>query len=215
MDLLQLLLKASVVVFVVSSMLSIGLAAHGGEIVAPLRRPAWVLRALIANFVLAPAVALLMAAVLPLEPGYELGLLLLGFAAGAPFLPKVAAIGRTNVPTATALMVLLMAGSVVAMPLALPLFVKGLAVDPWGLAAPLVVLMLAPLLLGMAGQRFAPRAGARLLPRRRVSAGEGVHRRRDRHQCAVHAGSVVFAWRAQAPRSGVQPGQRGLSAYWC
>jgi bile acid:Na+ symporter, BASS family len=164
MDLLQLLLKASVVVFVVSSMLSIGLAAHGGEIVAPLRRPAWVLRALIANFVLAPAVALLMAAVLPLEPGYELGLLLLGFAAGAPFLPMVAAIGRTNVPTATALMVLLMAGSVVAVPLALPLFVKGLEVDPWGIAAPLVVLMLAPLLLGMAGQRFAPRAGARLLP---------------------------------------------------
>ena len=150
--------------FVVSSMLSIGLAARIAEIVAPMRHPGRVLRALIANFVLAPGVALAIAAVLPLEPGYELGLLLLGFAAGAPFLPKLADIGRSHVPTATALMVLLMAGSVVAMPLALPLLVKGLQVNPLRIAAPLVVLMLAPLLLGMAAQRFVPQAGAELLP---------------------------------------------------
>ncbi|MGA8056242.1 MAG: hypothetical protein WCA12_20690 [Burkholderiales bacterium] len=164
MDSLQLLVKGTVVVFVVSSMLSIGLAVRGVEIIAPMRRPAWVLRALIANFVLAPALALAIAAVLPLDPGYELGLLLLGFAAGAPFLPKVPDIGRAHVPTATALMVLLMAGTVVVMPLALPLFVKGLQVNPWRIAAPLVVLMLAPLLLGMAGQRFAPQTSAKLLP---------------------------------------------------
>ena len=40
-------------------------------------------------------------------------------------------------------MVLLMAASVVVMPLALPLFVKGVQVNPWQIAAPLVVLMLA------------------------------------------------------------------------
>ena len=53
MDALQLLLKGVVVVFVVSSMLSIGLAARIAEIIAPMRHPVWVLRALIANFVLA------------------------------------------------------------------------------------------------------------------------------------------------------------------
>ena len=164
MDALQLLLKGVVVVFVVSSMLSIGLAARGAEIVAPLRHPVWVLRALIANFVLAPAVALAITAVLPLDPGYALGLLLLGFAAGSPLLPKLAEAGRTDVASATALMVLLMAGSVVVMPLALPLLVKGVQVNPLRIAAPLVVLMLAPLLLGMAGQRFAPEAGAKVLP---------------------------------------------------
>ena len=164
MDTLQLLVKGAVVVFVVSSMLSIGLAARGAEIVAPLRSPVWVLRALIANFVLAPVVALSIAAVLPIDHGYALGLLLLGFAAGSPLLPKLAEAGRTDVASATALMVLLMAGSVVVMPLALPLFVKGVQVNPWRIAAPLVVLMLVPLLLGMAGQRFAPQTGAKLLP---------------------------------------------------
>ena len=164
MDTLQLLVKGAVVVFVVSSMLSIGLAARGAEIVAPLRRPVWVLRALIANFVLAPVVALSIAAVLPIDRGYALGLLLLGFAAGSPLLPKLAEAGRTDVASATALMVLLMAGSIVVTPLALPLFVMGVQVNPWQIAAPLVVLMLIPLLLGMAGQRFAPQTGAKLLP---------------------------------------------------
>jgi BASS family bile acid:Na+ symporter len=164
MDAVQLLVKGVVVVFVLSSMLSIGLAARGADIIAPLRRPVWVLRALGANFVLAPVVALSIAAVLPLDPGYGLGLLLLGFAAGSPMLPKLAEAGRTDVASATALMVLLMAGSIVAMPLALPVFVKGLQVNPWRIAAPLVVLMLTPLLLGMAWQRFAPRTGAKLLP---------------------------------------------------
>jgi bile acid:Na+ symporter, BASS family len=164
MDALQLLVKAAVVIFVVSSMVSIGLAARSIEIIAPLRRPVWVLRALIANFVLAPAVALAIVGVLPLDPGYELGLLLLGFAAGSPLLPKLAETGGADVGSATALMVLLMAGTVLVMPLALPVFVKGLQVNSLRIAAPLVVLMLAPLLLAMAVQRLAPQTGPRLLP---------------------------------------------------
>lgn len=164
MDPLQWLVKGTLVVFVVSSMLSIGLAVQTAQLVAPLRSPAWILRALLANFVLAPVVALSIGAVLPVDPGYELGLLLLGFAAGAPVLPKLAEAGRADVASATALMVLLMAASVVVMPLALPLFVKGVQVNPWQIAAPLVVLMLVPLALGMAARSLAPRIGARLLP---------------------------------------------------
>ena len=160
----QMLVKTTVVVFVVSSMLSIGLAARAAEIMAPLRRPLWVLRALIANFVLAPAVALAIAVALPLDPGYELGLLLLGFAAGSPLLPKLAEASRSNVASATALMVLLMGASVVVMPVALPLFAAGMQVQPGRIAMPLVLLMLAPLLLGMVWQRVAPQIGTKLLP---------------------------------------------------
>jgi len=164
MDALQLLVKGTVVVFVVSTMLSVGLAARSAEIIAPLRRPAKIFRALVGNFVLAPVVALAIVRVLQLEPGYELGLLLLAFAAGSPLLPKLAESARTDVASATALMVLLMASTIVVMPLALPLLVTGLQVNPWRIAAPLVILMLAPLLLGMVWQRFAPQTGARLLP---------------------------------------------------
>lgn len=161
---LQLLVKLTIVVFVVSSMVSIGLAVRGAEIIAPLRRPLWVLRALIANFVLAPAVALAIAGALSLDPGYELGLLLLGFSAGSPLLPKRAEAGRSDMASAAALMVLLMGASVMVMPVALPLFATGLQVQPGRIALPLVVLMLAPLLFGMAWQLVAPQAGAKLLP---------------------------------------------------
>jgi hypothetical protein len=46
MDALQLLVKGTVVLFVVSSMLSIGLAARWTELIAPMARPFWMLRAL-------------------------------------------------------------------------------------------------------------------------------------------------------------------------
>lgn len=161
---LQVLVKITVVVFVVSSMVSIGLGVRGAEIVAPLRRPLWVLRALAANFVLAPVVALTMTAALPLDPGYELGLLLLAFAAGSPLLPKLAEAGQSDMASATALMVVLMGASVVVMPVALPFFATGIQVQPGRIAMPLVVLMLGPLLLGMAWQRAAPQTGAKLLP---------------------------------------------------
>ena len=164
MDLLQILVKGSVLIFVVSSMLSIGLAARVDEIVAPLRRPVWVLRALLVNFVLAPVVVMAMAHWLPLDPGYELGLMLLAFAAGSPLLPKLAEAGRTDLASATSLMVLLMALSVVVMPLALPLLVQGMQVDPWRIAAPLIMLMLAPLAAGMVWKHFAPQLGDKLLP---------------------------------------------------
>ncbi len=164
MDLLQLLVKASVLIFVVSSMLTIGLAASIHRIVAPLRRPVWVLRALLANFVLAPVVVVAMAHWLKLDPGYELGLMLLAFAAGSPLLPKLAEAGRTDLASATSLMVLLMALSVVIMPLALPLLVQGMQVDPLRIAAPLILLMLAPLALGMLCKHFAPQLGEKLLP---------------------------------------------------
>jgi bile acid:Na+ symporter, BASS family len=164
MELLQVLVKGSVLVFVVSSMLSIGLAARVDQIVAPLRQPVWVLRALAANFVLAPLGVVALARWLPLDPAYELGLMLLAFAAGSPLLPKLAEAGGADPASATSLMVLLMAASVAVMPLALPRLVQGMQVDAWRIAAPLIVLMLLPLALGMVCKHLAPQLGARLLP---------------------------------------------------
>ncbi len=50
------------------------------------------------------------------------------------------------------------------MPLAVPLLVQGMQVDPWRIAAPLIVLMLLPLALGMVWKHVAPQFGALLLP---------------------------------------------------
>ena len=77
-------------------------------------------------------------------------MLLLGAAAGAPFLPKLAEIARGNLAFAVGMMVLLMVASVGYLPLVLPLLLPEVSVDPAKIARSLVLLMLLPLGIGLA-----------------------------------------------------------------
>lgn len=76
-------------VFSVSSMLSVGLAYRIGQIFGPLRDARAVFRAVVANFVLVPLLAVGIERAIPLDPPAALGLFLLAGAAGAPFLIKL------------------------------------------------------------------------------------------------------------------------------
>ena len=144
----QKLADLSVLIFVTSSMLAMGMSQPLAHVISPLRQPLPVLLALCTNFVVAPILTLALSRIVPLEPAHAIGLLLLGGAAGAPFLPKLAEISGGNVAYSVALMMLLMVGTIVFMPLAMPLIVPGLTADPWAIAKPLLLMMLAPLVLG-------------------------------------------------------------------
>jgi BASS family bile acid:Na+ symporter len=85
-----------------------------------------------------------------LDEPFGLGLLLLGCAAGAPFLPKLAELAKGNLAFAVGAMVLLMVVTVGFLPVVLPLLIPGVAVDPWKIARSLVLLMLLPLAIGLA-----------------------------------------------------------------
>src|SRR4051794_28620007 len=102
--LLLQLQKASVLVFLVSSMLAMGLALTPRAILTPLRNARFVGLALALNFIVAPALAWILTIVLPLERGHAAGLLLLSGAAGAPFLPKLMTTARGDLAQAAALM---------------------------------------------------------------------------------------------------------------
>src|SRR4029077_5323805 len=98
-DFLELLQKATSVAmlaFVLSSMLAMGLGLTVSQIIAPLRNARLVVLSLLVNFVLMPLGAVGLAALLRLDQPLGVGLLLLGLAAGAPFLPKLAQIARGN-----------------------------------------------------------------------------------------------------------------------
>lgn len=141
--------QIAILVFVVTCMATAGLGLTVHNMVAPLRRVRLVLLAVVANFIFAPALAYALTALLPLHEHYEVGLLLLGGAAGAPFLPKLAELARGDFAFSVGLMLLLMVGSVVFIPLALPLMIPGLAPEPWPLLRPLLLTMLGPLIAGM------------------------------------------------------------------
>ena len=150
---LELLSKAATVAmlsFVVTSMLAMGSGLTVSQISAPLRNARLVVFALLANFVLMPLAALALAKVLWLDEPFGVGLLLLGCAAGAPFLPKLAELAKGNLAFAVGAMVLLMVVTVGYLPIVLPLLLPGVTVDPWNIARSLALLMLLPLAAGLA-----------------------------------------------------------------
>lgn len=151
-------------VFLLSSMSGIGLGLTVREISAPLRDVPFVARALLANFILAPLLAIGIARALNLEPSFATGLLLLGLGAGAPFMPKVVGLAKGNLALAVALMVMSMAGTTVLMPIALPMLIEGAEVDPVRIALFLVVLLLLPLIAGLVLKSRRPALAARLRP---------------------------------------------------
>jgi bile acid:Na+ symporter, BASS family len=150
MELLSKAVPLTMLVFVVVSMLAVGSSLTVGQIVAPLRNRKLVFFALLANFVLMPAGALAIAKLLRLDQPLGIALILLGVAAGAPFLPKLAAIAKGNLAFAVGLMVLLMVLTVAYMPLVLPLLLEGVSVDPMKIGRSLLLLMLLPLGVGLA-----------------------------------------------------------------
>jgi BASS family bile acid:Na+ symporter len=163
-DFLEQLSKLAVLVFVVACMLTAGLGLSVRDIVAPLRHVRLVLLALAANFVLAPGIAVGLTELLPLERPYAIGLLLLGGAAGAPFLPKLAELCKGDLAFSVGLMLLLMVASVVFMPIALPLMIPGLSAEPWPILKPLLFTMLLPLALGIALNARSARWASRIQP---------------------------------------------------
>jgi bile acid:Na+ symporter, BASS family len=133
-------------------------------VAAPLSRVRLVVFALLANFGAAPALAYGLTELVPIERSYAIGLLLLGGAAGAPFLPKLAEVARGDGAFSVGLMLLLMVGSVIFMPIALPLMIPRLAADPWPLLRPLLFTMLLPLAVGMSVKSRSEQWSAKLRP---------------------------------------------------
>ncbi len=155
-EVLQFIEKASLFTFLVSSMLATGLGLGMRSIMRPLCDVRLVMMALMLNFVLAPAAAWLMTRVIPLQQGHANGLLLIGGAAGAPFLPTVVRMARGDIACASAVMVLSALGTILFIPLVLPLFVADLTSPPWEIARPLLLLMIAPLLAGILIRTMLP-----------------------------------------------------------
>jgi BASS family bile acid:Na+ symporter len=148
-EILAVIMNLSVLVFVITSMLAMGLNLTVKQIVEPLRNTRLVILALFANFILVPILAYLIISVIPLEQGLAPGLILMATAAGAPFLPKLAQAAKGNLAFAVGLMVLLMVVTIIYMPIVLPLLLQGVEVNPWDIAKSLIIMMLVPLAIGL------------------------------------------------------------------
>jgi len=83
-DTLLLLIKLSVGAMI----LAVGMGATFADVAYLWRRPALLLRSVLAMYVLVPLAAFVLAELLPLAPGVRVALLVIAVSAGAPLLPR-------------------------------------------------------------------------------------------------------------------------------
>lgn len=151
---LLILLKISLVIFIAGNLLEMGLKLNPGDALRGLRNVRFVAYTLLWGFVLGPALAFGITLIIPLDPPYALGLILLGMAPSAPFLPMLVNRAKGDLGYTAAFMMLISIGTVVCMPLTVPLLAEGLSVSPWTIAKPLVMMILLPLAVGMSILRW-------------------------------------------------------------
>jgi len=161
---LNTLLKISLVIFMAGNLLDMGLRLRLGTALVGLRDVRFVILSLLWCFVLGPAIAWGLTRVIPLEPPYAMGLILIGLAPCAPFLPMMVDRARGDMGYTASLMLLASVGMVATMPFAVPLLVEGLSVSAWMIAKPLLSVVLIPLVIGMVTLRRAPAFAERAQP---------------------------------------------------
>lgn len=151
-------------VFVISSMFTLGARSRPADFLVPVRFPLLLVAALAANFVAVPAWAFGISTVLRLPVEVHQGLVILAFVAGAPFVYQLGTMARENVGVLAGLMAIMLVGTAIIAPIALPLVLPGAAVDAVDLALLLASTMLVPLAVGMGVRAALPVFAVRLVP---------------------------------------------------
>jgi len=152
------------VIFTVSNIGALGLETNLREALKTLRSFHVIGLIILWGWLVGPALAWLIIRFLPLAEGHAAGLLLVSLAPTAPFFPLMVRRARGDMSFAASLMMLTTVGVVLFLPLLAPLLIEGLMVDTWSLVRPLLILVLAPLVIGGATRVFAPNAAEKLLP---------------------------------------------------
>jgi len=164
MEALEVLLKLSLVIFMVGNLLDMGLRLQLKEALRDLRDVRFVVLSVVWGFVALPAVAYAIAEVFPMARPFAMGLILLGMTPCAPFLPPMVDRARGDMGYAAAFMLLASVITVVYMPFAVPLLIKGLSASAWTIAKPLLLFLLVPLAVGLALQHRSAALASRLQP---------------------------------------------------
>jgi bile acid:Na+ symporter, BASS family len=157
-----------VTITLIEMMVSIGLRVTFSELARTLGDWRLVTRAAVANYLLVPALAVVLLVTFGAAPMVAAGFLVLAVCPGAPFGPPFAGIARGDVPQAVGLMALLAGSSAVISPLLLNALLPWLGggaaarIDVIGIVSALLVTQLLPLLLGLVVRHRWSRTADRL-----------------------------------------------------
>lgn len=151
-------------VFVISTMLNVGLTQKPSDIAGHLKNRPFVLKMLLANFVFAPLLMIVALYFAPFDPALKAGLLIFSLGAGAPFLIKLTQTAEHEVALGAAVMMVLMVVTVPYVPVVLPLVLSGVSVDALAIAKALLLQMLLPIGVGMLVAQLLPALSKKAQP---------------------------------------------------
>jgi BASS family bile acid:Na+ symporter len=117
-----------------------------------------VLAGLASNFLVAPAVALLVVTALGIPQEARIGLMVLACAAGAPFVLKLSKLAGADMAVSSSLLAVMLLATIVYMPAVLPLLLPGIDVAPGAIASVLLFTMFLPLVAAVLVRQFLPAA---------------------------------------------------------
>src|SRR5262249_34168345 len=166
---LDRLINILVTVTLIEMMVLIGFRVTFAEIANTAGSWPLIARAVAANYLLVPALAVILLILFAANPMVAAGCLVLSVCPGAPYGPPSAGIPCADVAEAIGLMVILAGSSAVVSPLLLevllPLVARGEAarIDPFGMVSTLLITQLLPLLLGLLVRHRRPQLAERLL----------------------------------------------------
>jgi BASS family bile acid:Na+ symporter len=151
-------------VFVICTMLNVGLTQKPAAIAEHLKNWPFDLKMLAANFIFAPLLMIGALYFAPFSPALKAGLLIFSLGAGAPFLIKLTQTSEHDLALGAAVMMLLMIVTVFYMPLVLPLVLSGVSVSALAIARALLLQMLLPIGVGMLAALVLPGLSKKLQP---------------------------------------------------
>lgn len=145
---LQQFANLSVLIYIVTTMLSMGLSFFPKQFLEPLKDKSLILKSLAANFILLPIITYIILQVIPLQQGLAIGLVLMAAGAGSPFMLKLVQFMKADIVFAVGLMLILSIVTLFYMPLVLSILLPGVSVNPLSIAVSLLVLIFLPLIIG-------------------------------------------------------------------
>lgn len=151
-------------VFVISTMLNVGLTQKPAAIAGHLKNRSFIVKMLLANFIFAPLLMIAALYFAPFDPALKAGLLIFSLGAGAPLLIKLTQTADHDVALGAAVMMLLTVVTVIYMPIVLPLVLSGISVDAAAVARSLLLQLLLPIGVGMLAVQFMPGVASKVQP---------------------------------------------------
>ena len=148
-EFLTFFLKLSIMVFLVTAMLHVGMSLTLRQIFDPLRNARLVITSLGVSYLLVPVIAVVIVRMIPIEEPLKIGLVLLSMTAGSEAGPKVVGMAKGNIAFSVALLSLQLIVTIIYVPLLLSVLLPEVQFNHSKLLLKLFAVVLLPMAAGL------------------------------------------------------------------